>query len=54
MAVCNECKHFFPLKEQPENGDCVKKAEDPRQAFYTAKPAAAEQDTASCPDFQKK
>ncbi|MFP4445852.1 MAG: benzylsuccinate synthase gamma subunit family protein [Desulfosudaceae bacterium] len=54
MAACNECKHFFPLAEQPENGDCVKRGEDPRQAFYMAKPVAAEQDAASCPDFQKK
>ncbi len=54
MAVCNECKRFFAQDEQPEKGDCVRRGEDPRQAFYTARPVTAEQDASSCPDFQKK
>jgi len=54
MAVCKECKNFFPLEEQPEKGDCVKRGEDPRQSYYMAKPVTADKDASSCPDFQKK
>ena len=54
MAACKECKRFFPLDQQPEKGDCVRRGEDPRQAFYTAKPVIADQDASSCSDFQKK
>ncbi len=54
MAACNECKRFFPIEEQPEMGDCVMRKEDPRQAFYTARPVAANDDASSCPDFQNK
>ncbi len=54
MATCNECKCFFPVEDHPEAGDCVQRGEDARQAFYKAKPVAAEQDAAACGDFQKK
>ncbi len=54
MAKCEECKCFFPLEENPEAGDCIHRGEDARQAFYQAKPVAAEQDASSCPEFQKK
>ena len=54
MAACKECKNYFPLEDQTEKGDCVRRQTDPRQAFYTAKPVSADNNAASCSEFQKK
>jgi benzylsuccinate synthase len=54
MPACKECKKFFALKEDQNRGDCVQKVVDPRQAYYKAKPVAAEKDAAKCSDFEKK
>ena len=54
MATCRECKCFFVLEDNPEKGDCVQRMVDPRQAYYKAKPVAADQDASNCSSFQKK
>jgi len=54
MATCKECVCFFPLKTDPQKGDCVQKVVDPRQTYHKAKPVAADQDAAACRSFQKK
>ena len=54
MTTCNDCKRFFPLEDNPEQGDCVQRVVDPRQAYYKAKPANAVDDAAACSSFQKK
>ena len=54
MTTCKECKSFFPLDGDASKGDCVQRAVDPRQAYYKAKPVAAENDASKCPSFQKK
>ncbi len=54
MTTCQECKSFFPLEETPEQGDCVRRVVDPRQAFYQAKPVNAEDDAGECDAFHKK
>jgi benzylsuccinate synthase len=53
MATCNECKCFFKLEEDPENGDCVQRVVDPRQAYYRARPVEVKKDASSCNSFQK-
>jgi len=53
MTTCQECTHFFPIEEDPERGDCVRRVVDPRQAYYQAKPVDAASDATSCPSFQK-
>jgi len=52
MAVCEECKWFFVLEDDPNTGDCVTRVVDPRCAYWTAKPveAAAE----ACGNFQER
>lgn len=54
MATCKDCKSFFPLDEEPEKGDCVRRIVDPRQAYYQAKPVSAGTDAAECASFHKK
>ena len=54
MPFCNECKKFFPVKEDPKKGDCVQRVVDPRQGYYKAKPAMAGNDASSCGSFEKK
>ncbi|KQC02872.1 MAG: hypothetical protein APR55_07500, partial [Methanolinea sp. SDB] len=54
MPSCNECKKFFPLKEDPQKGDCVQRVVDPRQGYYKAKPVLAAKDASSCGSFEKK
>ncbi len=54
MATCKECKCFFSRQEDENQGDCVRREQDPRQAFYQAKPVTADRDASACPDFQKK
>ena len=54
MPTCKECKNFFPLEENPDKGDCVRRVVDPRQAYHKAKPVEADRDAADCPDFQRK
>jgi benzylsuccinate synthase len=54
MATCKECKSFFPLEENPDKGDCVRRTVDPRQAYYQAKPVNSGDDAGSCESFKKK
>jgi len=54
MPLCKECKKFFPVKEDPNKGDCVQRVVDPRQAYYKAKPIEAAMDASSCSSFEKK
>lgn len=54
MALCKECKNFFPIPEDPKQGDCVQRVVDPRQAYYKAKPVSAEKDAGKCSSFEKK
>lgn len=54
MATCQECKSFFPLEENPDQGDCVQRVVDPRQAYYKARPVAANNDASNCESFSKK
>jgi len=54
MTTCKNCKSFFPLENNPEKGDCVQRAVDPRQAYYKSKPVNAADDAVSCSSFQKK
>ncbi|MDY6933839.1 MAG: benzylsuccinate synthase gamma subunit family protein [Spirochaetota bacterium] len=54
MPTCVECKSFFALEEDPSRGDCVMRVVDPRQAYYKAKPMAADEDASKCTSFQKK
>ena len=54
VPTCKECSSFFPLDENPQKGDCVRRVVDPRQGYYTAKPELAEQDASKCPSFQKR
>ena len=53
MPQCQECKNFFPLKEEEGVGDCVTRVIDPRQAYWRAKPVASDEDAAKCGSFQK-
>jgi len=54
MPLCKECKKFFPIKEEPNKGDCVQRVVDPRQAYYKAKPVGADMDASSCSSFEKR
>ena len=54
MASCNECRQFFPIDEDPDKGDCVRRVVDPRQAYYRAKPVDSDREAGDCPDFQRK
>ena len=54
MPTCEECKHFFPLEENPDQGDCVRRVVDPRQAYHKANPVDAVREAGDCPDFQRK
>ena len=54
MPLCNECKKFFPAKEDQQKGDCVQRVVDPRQAYYKAKPVIAGKDASLCASFEKK
>lgn len=54
MTTCKNCKSFFPLENNPEKGDCVQRAVDPRQAYFKSKPVNAADNAASCSSFQKK
>jgi benzylsuccinate synthase len=53
MPTCDECKHFFVRKEEQQQGDCVQRVVDPRQAYYKAIPVKASQEARSCPSFQQ-
>ena len=54
MPMCQECKNFFPIEENPDRGDCVLKEVDPRQAYHKAREVDAEMDASQCASFQKK
>jgi benzylsuccinate synthase len=54
MPKCKDCKCFFAFEENPEKGDCVQRVVDPRQAYYKARPVAADQGASGCGSFQKK
>ena len=54
MPTCKECKQFFPMEENPDQGDCVQRVVDPRQAYYKAKPVDVHEEAGDCPDFQRK
>lgn len=54
MATCTECKHYFPIEDQPGRGDCVQRGVDPRQAYYMAKEVDGDTDASNCSSFEKK
>jgi benzylsuccinate synthase len=54
MPTCKECKNYFPLEDDESMGDCVQRVVDPRQAYYRAKPVAADQDASKCSQFAKR
>lgn len=54
MPACKECKWFFPLEDDPEKGDCIRRETDPKQSYWTAKPKKAADDASKCPDFETK
>ena len=54
MTTCNECKNFFPLEDDPSQGDCVQRVVDPRQAYYKAKPVVSDNEASKCDQFNKK
>ncbi|RJP38490.1 MAG: benzylsuccinate synthase [Desulfobacteraceae bacterium] len=54
MATCKECKSYFPLEENPDKGDCVRRVVDPRQEYYQSKPVNASDDAVKCASFAKK
>ena len=54
MPTCKDCKCCFVIEDSPEKGDCVQRVVDPRQAYYKARPVAADQDASDCSSFQKK
>ncbi len=54
MPTCKECKSYFPREEQPDQGDCVQRVVDPRQAYYKSKPQAPDNDASGCDQFTKK
>ena len=54
MTACNECKNFFPVEDDPSQGDCVQRVVDPRQAYYKAKPVVADAEASKCSQFNKK
>jgi benzylsuccinate synthase len=54
MTTCKECKSYFPLEENQEKGDCIRRAVDPRQEYYQAKPVNENDDANKCDSFNKK
>ncbi|QCQ22294.1 benzylsuccinate synthase gamma subunit family protein [Desulfoglaeba alkanexedens] len=54
MPTCKECKNYFPQEDDESMGDCVQRVVDPRQAYYRAKPVAADQDASKCSQFAKR
>jgi benzylsuccinate synthase len=54
MPICEECKWFFPLEDDPTQGDCVTRVVDPRCAYWTAKPRKSEDNAEGCANFQTK
>ena len=54
MAVCEECKWFFPLEDDPTEGDCVTRVVDPRCAYWTARPKQAMDEAGGCSNYQSK
>jgi len=53
MASCGECKKFFALGDDPQEGDCVQRVVDARQGYFKAKPVQAGEDAGACPEFEK-
>jgi benzylsuccinate synthase len=54
MATCCDCKHFYPIEDNPERGDCVRREVDPRQAYYTAREMDAAMEASGCKHFEQK
>ncbi len=54
MPTCVECQSFFPIEEEPGQGDCVRKCVDARQTYYSARVVSQDKDAARCDSFQKK
>lgn len=54
MPVCEECSKFFTLEDDRKRGDCVQRVTDARQAYYKARPVAANRDAAGCSEFKKR
>ena len=52
--VCEGCKNFFPIEENPARGDCVLRGVDARQSFYSAREVDADTDASGCKDFIKR
>ncbi len=54
MPVCQECRKFFAMEGDLKRGDCVQRVIDPRQAYYRARPVAADHDASACREFEKR
>ncbi len=54
MVTCKECAHFFPLEEDPNRGDCIRRVVDERQGYWRAEPVEASRDASKCQYFEKK
>ena len=52
--VCEGCKNFFPIEENPSRGDCVLRQTDARQSFYSAREVNADADASGCQEFIKR
>jgi hypothetical protein len=54
VATCNDCKSYFESEEDSSKGDCVTRATDARQSYFSAKPVANDSDASKCSSFQVK
>lgn len=59
MAVCKECRFFFPVPEnaddyEPGLGDCVREEQDDHGKYWMNRPAMGDGDTGKCDFFTKR
>jgi hypothetical protein len=59
MALCKECRYFFPIPEKYDDyeegwGDCVQQQEDSKGTWWTSKRLSGEMDASKCPNFKGK
>lgn len=59
MAVCAECKSFFPVPDnaddyEPGKGDCVIEEKDEKGKFWLSKPVAGNSNIGQCKNFKPK
>jgi hypothetical protein len=59
MAICAECKSFFPIPENADDfeqgkGDCVREEKDEKGKYWLSKPVMGDMAADKCPYFMKK